>query len=61
MALPLSKSWNFTQFAETSPDERLAIHDALMRSREPDTLPKAMRLTSLFDLPGKPLQLVEAN
>jgi hypothetical protein len=54
-------AWNFTQFADISADERVAIRDALLRYCELDTLAMVMLVMGLFELRGRPLQLVAAN
>lgn len=54
-------AWNFTQFSEISADERASIRDALLRYCELDTLAMVMLVMGLFELRGKPLQLVQAD
>ncbi|MCG2592991.1 DUF2779 domain-containing protein [Ramlibacter sp. XY19] len=54
-------AWNFTQFADLSADERVAIRDALLRYCELDTLAMVMLVMGLFELRGHPLQLLVTN
>lgn len=54
-------AWNFTQFADISAEERVAIRDALLRYCELDTLAMVMLVMGLFELRGHPLQLVAVN
>lgn len=54
-------AWNFTQFADISAEERLAIRDALLRYCELDTLAMVMLVMGLFELRGHPFQLVAVN
>lgn len=50
-------AWNFTQFADISANERVAIRDALLRYCELDTLAMVMLVLGLFELRSQPLQL----
>lgn len=54
-------AWNFTQFAELSDAERVAIKDALLRYCELDTLAMVMLTMGLFELRGRPLRLMNVN
>lgn len=54
-------AWNFTQFADISAEERVAIRDALLRYCELDTLAMVMLVMGLFELRGRPLQLAAAT